>query len=205
MMKNKIAAALLSMAALCATFPMDAFAADQTVEAGDSGNTCEVTASATVTDQELADLGLNVVVSFPTEVTLALDKDSRDFKGTGSIYAYGIMDSAKSLTVSIDSGNAAYGKVKYRSGAGGAATESADNFFASVTEGMAKVSNSVEGSGDLSEVSFTAPETLQNYLDKAGNEEISTYAKMSVDIGSLIPTSGKGIYYTNVPFRIAIQ
>lgn len=205
MMKNKIAAAIISLTALCAMIPANVFAAEQTVEAGESGNACEVTASATVTDQELKDLGLNVVVSFPTEVALALDKDSKEFKGTGNIYAYGIMDSGKQLAVAIDSENAAYGKVKYRDTAGGAASTSANNFFASVSEKMIKVSNSVDGVGQLDEVTFTAPETLQNYLDKSADSEIGTYAKLSVNIGSLIPTSGKGIYFTNVPFRISIQ
>lgn len=205
MMKNKIAAALISLTALCAMIPANVFAADQTVEVEESGNTCEVTASATVTDQELKDLGLNVVVSFPTEVALTLDTNTKEFKGAGNVYAYGIMDSDKQLAVAIDSENAAYGKVKYRAAAGGAASTSANNFFASVSEKMVKVSDSVEGTGQLDEVSFTAPETLQSYLDKAANSEIGTYAKLSVNIGSLIPTSGTGIYFTNVPFRISIQ
>lgn len=202
-MKKKIAAALLTLAALCAAVPANAFAADQTVDAGDGS--CEVTASATVTDEELKELGLNVVVSFPAEVALTLDSGSKTFKGTGSVYAYGIMDDGENLTVTIDSGHVAYGKVKYRASAGGASSDSADNFFATVTEKMAKVSNSVEGSDQLDAVGFTAAETRQNYFDKSGDDEISAYAKLSVSIGGLIPTSGKGIYYTDVPFKIAIQ
>lgn len=203
MLKKKIAATLLTLAAMTATFPMNALAAGQTVKPADGG--CEVVASATVTDRELEELGLNVVVSFPTEITLALDSGTRTFDGTGSIYAYGILDSGKSLTVAIDSGSAAYGQVKYRASAGAAASGSADNFYASVTEKMVKVVNSVEGAGQLDEVSFSAPETLQNYIDRAGGGDASTYATLSVSIGSLIPTSGKGIYFTNVPFKIAIQ
>lgn len=205
MMKKKIAAALLTLTAMFATFPMNAFAADQTVKPADGSGSCEVVASATVTDRELEELGLNVVVSFPTEITLALDSGTKTFDGTGSIYAYGILDSGKSLTVTIDSGNAAYGQVKYRASAGGAASGSADNFYATVTEKMVKVVNSVEGAGQIDEVAFSAAETLQNYIDRAGGSDASTYATLSVSIGSLIPTSGKGIYFTNVPFKIAIQ
>lgn len=202
-MKKKIAAVLLALSALCAAVPANAFAADQTVEAGDGS--CEVTASAAVTDEDLKELGLNVVVSFPAEVALTLDAGSKTFKGTGSVYAYGIMDDGQNLTVTIDSENAAYGKVRYRANAGGAPSDSADNFFATVTEKMAKVSNSVEGAEQLDTAGFTAAETQQNYFDKAGDDEISAYAKLSVGIGGLIPTSGTGIYFTNVPFKIAIQ
>lgn len=204
MMMKKIAAVLFTLTTLCAAVPANAFAADQTVAVGDSGSSCEVTASATVTDQDLEDLGLNVVVSFPTEVALALDKGTKSFKGSDSIYAYGIMDSDKSLTVAIDSANAAYGKVNYRANAGAQVSSPANNFYASVTEKLVKVSNSTSGE-QLDEAVFSASETLQNYLDKAGSEEMSAYAKLDVELGSLIPTSGKGIYFTNVPFKIAIQ
>lgn len=204
MMKN-IAAVLLTLSAFCAAVPTNAFAADQTVAVGDGGSSCEVTASAAVTDQDLEDLGLNVVVSFPTEVTLTLDKGTKSFKGSGSIYAYGIMDSGKSLTVAVDSANAAYGKVKYRASADAQASSPSNNFFASVTEKLVKVSNSTPGTEPFDEAVFSAPETLQNYLDKAGSEEISTYAKLDVELGGLIPASGRGIYFTNVPFKIAVQ
>lgn len=205
MMMKKIAAVLLTLTAFCAALPSNVFAADQTVTVGDGGSSCEVTASATVTDQDLEDLGLNVVISFPTEVALALDKGTKSFKGSDSIYAYGIMDSGKSLTVAIDPANAAYGKVKYRASAGAQVSAPSNNFFASVTEKLVKVSNSTPGTEQVDEVAFSAPETLQNYLDKSGNDEISTYARLDVELGGLIPASGKGIYFTNVPFKIAIQ
>lgn len=205
MMMKKIAAVLLTLTALCTAVPASVFAADQTVTVEDGGSSCEVTASATVTDQDLEDLGLNVVVSFPTEVALALDKGAKSFKGSGSIYACGVMDSGKSLTVAVDSANAAYGKVKYRASAGAQVSSPSNNFFASVTEKLVKVSNSTSGTEQLDEAVFSAPETLQNYLDKTGGDEISTYARLDVEIGGLIPASGKGIYFTNVPFKIAIQ
>lgn len=204
MMMKKMAAVLFTLTTLCTAVPMNAFAADQTVAVGDGGSSCEVTASATVTDQDLEDLGLNVVVSFPTEVALALDKGTKSFKGSGSIYAYGIMDSGNNLTVAIDSANDAYGKVKYRANAGAQVSSPSNNFFASVTEKLVKVSNSASGE-QLDEATFSASETLQNYLDKAGSEEMSAYAKLDVELGGLIPASGKGIYFTNVPFKIAIQ
>ena len=204
MMMKKMAAVLFTLTTLCTAVPMNAFAADQTVAVGDGGSSCEVTASATVTDQDLEDLGLNVVVSFPTEVALALDKGTKSFKGSGSIYAYGIMDSGNNLTVAIDSANDAYGKVKHRANAGAQVSSPSNNFFASVTEKLVKVSNSASGE-QLDEATFSASETLQNYLDKAGSEEMSAYAKLDVELGGLIPASGKGIYFTNVPFKIAIQ
>lgn len=205
MMMKKIAAVLLAFTAFCAAAPANAFAADRTVAAGDGGSSCEVTASATVTDQDLEDLGLNVVVSIPTEIALALDAGTKSFKGSGSIYACGIMDSGNSLAVAIDHANAAYGKVKYKADAGAQASSPAGNFFASVTEKFVKVANSAPGTEKLDEAAFSASETLQNYLDKAGGSEISSYARLDVEICSLVPASGKGIYFTNVPLKIAIR
>lgn len=203
MMKKRIITALLALTTMFVSVPMPALAADQTVTPADGG--CEVTASAAVTDRELEELGLNVVVSFPAEINLALDSGTKTFDGTGDIYAYGILDSGKSLTVAIDADNEAYGQVKYRPNAGAEASGSADNFYAAVTEKMVKTSGSVQGEAQLDEIGFSAAETLQNYIDRAGGSDVSTYATLSVSIGNLIPTSGKGIYFTNVPFKIAIQ
>lgn len=201
---RKAIAALACLMALCAANPMGALAADQTVGPVDGEGACEVAASATVTDQDLEDLGLSVVVSLPTEVTLTLDAASKAFKGSGSIYAYGVMDSGRELAVAIDAGNAAYGKVKYRVGAGEPTSDPTDNFHASVTEKLAKVTNSVEAERSV-EASFTASETLECYMDRTKDRAITTYARLYVDIGGLIPASGKGTYFTNVPIKISIR
>lgn len=189
-LKNKLTAALLTIAAFLTTLPVNAFASEQVVDPSEN-DSFEIMASATVTDDDLAELGLNVVVSFPVEVALALDED-KAFSGAGTVYAYGIMDNGSTLSVTIDSTNAAYGKVKYRADADAEGSDSTTNFFATVEE-------------TLSKESFSSEETLNNYLAQKEGNEMPKFSSLTVSIKNLIPTSGTGIYYTNVPLKIAIQ
>ena len=189
-LKKKFTAALLAIAAFMTALPVNAFASEQVVDPTEN-DSFEITASATVTDSDLAELGLNVVVSFPVEVALTLD-ENKAFSGSGTVYAYGIMDTGKTLSVTIDSTNAAYGKVKYRADSGSEGEDSMTNFFATVTE-------------ILDKETFTPEETLNNYLAQRESNDMPNFASLAVSINNLIPTSGTGIYYTNVPLKIAIQ
>lgn len=189
-LKEKLLTVLVTMAAFMTALPVNAFASEQVVDPTEN-DSFEITASATVTNDDLEELGLNVVVSFPVEVALTLDED-KAFSGAGTVYAYGIMDSGSSLSVTIDSTNAAYGKVKYRADADAEGSDSATNFFATVEE-------------TLSKDSFSAAETLSNYLAKREVTDIPAVSSLAVSIKNLIPTSGTGIYYTNVPLKIEIQ
>ena len=72
-LKKKFTAALLTIAAFMTALPVNAFASEQTVDPTEN-DSFEITASATVTDADLTQLGLNVVVSFPVEVALSLDE-----------------------------------------------------------------------------------------------------------------------------------
>ena len=148
-LKEKLLTVLVAMAAFMTALPVNAFASEQVVDPAEN-DSFEVVASATVTDADLTELGLNVVVSFPVEIALTLDEDHA-FSGAGMVYAYGIMDNGSTLSITIDETNAAYGKVKYRADAQSEGTDSAVNFFAEVTE-------------TLSKDSFSAEETLNNYL-----------------------------------------
>ena len=188
-LKKKFTAALLTIAAFMTALPVNVFASEQTVDPTEN-DSFEITASAAVTDADLTQLGLNVVVSFPLEIALTLDEDHA-FSGAGMVYAYGIMDNGSTLSITIDETNAAYGKVKYRADAQSEGTDSAVNFFAEVTE-------------TLSKDSFSAEETLNNYLAKREITDIPALSSLAVSIKNLIPTSGTGIYYTNVPLKIAI-
>ena len=189
-LKEKLLTVLVAMAAFMTALPMNAYASEQVVDPAEN-DSFEIVASATVTDDDLAELGLNVVVSFPVEVALSLDED-KAFSGAGTVYAYGIMDTGSTLSVTIDSTNAAYGKVKYRADAQSEGADSAANFFAEVTE-------------TLSKDTFSAAETLNNYLARKEDSDIPAVSSLAVSIKNLIPTSGTGIYYTNVPLKIEIQ
>ena len=189
-LKEKLLTVLVAMAAFMTALPVNAFASEQVVDPAEN-DSFEVVASATVTDADLTELGLNVVVSFPVEIALTLDED-KAFSGAGTVYAYGIMDDGSTLSITIDETNAAYGKVKYRADAQSEGTDSAANFFAEVTE-------------TLSKDSFSAAETLSNYLAKREVTNIPAVSSLAVSIKNLLPTSGTGIYYTNVPLKIEIQ
>ena len=189
-MKKKFTAALLTLAALLASVPTTVFAANQTVSPADQ-DSFAVVASASVTQENLSDLGLNVVVSFPTELALTLD-GMKAFSGSEKIYAYGIMDTGKTLSVSIDTTNEAYGKVKYHPTGSDTSSDSGTNFFSTVEE-------------SLSKESFTATETKDNYLAQMEGSEMSNFSLLSVSIKNLIPTMGSGVYYTNVPLKIAVR
>lgn len=189
-LKEKLLTVLVAMAAFMTALPVNAFASEQVVDPAEN-DSFEVVASATVTDADLTELGLNVVVSFPVEVALTLDED-KAFSGAGTVYAYGIMDDGSTLSITIDETDAAYGKVKYRADAQSEGIDSAANFFAEVTE-------------TLSKDSFSAAETLSNYLAKREVTNIPAVSSLAVSIKNLIPTSGTGIYYTNVPLKIEIQ
>ena len=102
------------------------------------------------------------------------------------------MDATKNFSVTIDTANAAYGKVKYRREEGSAVVESDKNFYAAVTE-------------TLSKENFTAEETKANYLADMENKKMPHSSTLTVKIADLIPTSGIGEYYTTVPLKFAIQ
>lgn len=188
-MKNKLMAVLLMVAMVCA-LPSKAYAADVVVD-GTNGNSCSVEAVANVTAEDLADLGLNLIVSLPTEVSMT--RSGKNFSGSGRIFAYGFMDSAKTLKITVDEESSAYGVVKYKSGGEGAeAVAPADNFGATVNI-------------SLTNGSFTAAQTLANYTSVQNHEDMEHYATLSVAINNMVPTSGVGKYYTDVPLKIAIE
>lgn len=189
-MKKKLVTVLMTIATLLTTLPTTALASTQTVDPADN-QSFDVIASANVTDEDLAQLGLNVVVSFPVEIILSMD-GTKAFSGSDKVYAYGIMDSNNTLSVTIDTSNENYGKVKYRETAFDTGKDSTTNFFASVTE-------------TLSKESFTAEETMNNYLAQMEGNDMLNYSQLNINIKNLIPTFGTGIYYTNVPLKIALQ
>ena len=189
-MKKRLITTLMTITTLFAALPTTTWASTQTIDPADN-QSFEVVASANVTDEDLAELGLNVVVSFPVEITLSID-GTKAFSGSDKVYAYGIMDSDKTLSVTIDTSNESYGKVKYRAKNSNTSVDSATNFFATVNE-------------TLSKESFSAEETKDNYLAQREGNAMVNYAELDISIQNLIPTFGTGTYYTNVPLRIAVQ
>lgn len=190
-MKKKVITTVLTMAVLLAGVPVTALAETTTISPTD-GDTATVVASADVTEEDLEELGLNLVLSIPTSVSLTLD-ENKNFTGEDVVYAYGLMDETTKLVVAVDTGNADYGNVYFKKEDSSAAKLfDNDSYNGSVTE-------------TLSNGAFTSEQTLANYLKIAADEDVENTAALSVSIEGMIPIYGIGDYYTNVPLVVSFE
>ena len=190
-MKKNVIATLLTMAVLLAGMPVTALAETTTISPND-GDTANVVASADVTEADLEELGLNLVLSIPTSISLTLD-ENKDFSGEDVVYAYGLMDENTKLTVAVDTDNADYGNVYFKKDdTTEAKLSDNDSYNGSVTE-------------TLSDGTFTSEQTLANYLNIAADEDMENTATLSVSIEGMLPIYGIGDYYTNVPLVVSFE
>lgn len=190
-MKKNVIATLLIMTVLLAGMPVTALAETTTISPND-GDTATVVASADVTEADLEELGLNLVLSFPTSVSLILD-ENKNFTGGDVVYAYGLMDEDTKLVVAVDTGNADYGNV----------------YFKKEETSEAKLFDNDSYNGDvtetLSNAAFTSEQTLANYLKIQAGEDVEHTAALSVSIEDMLPIYGIGDYYTNVPLVVSFE
>lgn len=190
-MKKNVIATVLTMTVLMAGMPITALADTTTLSPSD-GDTATVVASAEVTEADLEELGLDLVLSIPTSISLSLDVD-KNFTGEDVVYAYGLMDDSTKLVVEVDTDNEDYGNVYFKKDD---STEAAlfdnDSYNGSVTE-------------TLSNATFTSEQTLANYLNVNASEDVENTAALSVCIEGMIPIYGIGNYYTNVPLVISFE
>ena len=190
-MKKNVIVTLLTMAVLLAGMPVTALAETTTISPND-GDTATVVASADVTEEDLEELGLNLVLSFPTSVSLILDED-KNFTGGDVVYAYGLMDEDTKLVVEVDTDHADYGNVYFKKND---TTEAKlfdnDSYNGNVTE-------------TLSNASFISEQTLANYLRIQEDEDVEHTAALSVSIEDMLPIYGIGDYYTNVPLVVSFE
>lgn len=188
MMKKKLLAMVLSLAALTSAVPTQVMAEQREVDPKTQNN-YSVMASAEVTDDELDALGLDVIVSIPTSISLTMDSQKR-FVGSEKIYAYGVLLSGGMISVSIDSSSSDYKKLSYsQNGETTSSLHSADNYSASVVE-------------TLSKKYFYASETKANFIAHKNDEVMPNYSQLDVTISNLIPSEGTGFYFTRVPLKI---
>lgn len=189
-MRKKLFTALLTAVTLLTTVPMNVFAANETFEPED-GDKVTVVASAIVTEDELVALGLDLVISIPTEISLSLN--DKTFEGSGEIYAYGVMDKEKVLRVNIDETHEDYQAVYFHETPGDNSTTllSDTNFNGTVRE-------------SLDNTSYIYSNTSQNYLDLLNGDDFTYKSVLSVEIQNLMPYFGVGEYFTRVPLVIEI-
>ena len=190
-MKKNVIATVLTMAVLLAGMPVTALAETTTISPSD-GDTANVVASAEVTEADLEELGLNLVLSIPTSISLVLD-ENKDFTGNDMVYAYGLMDETTKLVVAVDTDNAEYGNVYFKKDDTSAAKLfDNDSYNGSVSE-------------TLSNGEFTSEQTLENYLKIQAGEDVEHTAALSVRIEEMLPIYGIGDYYTNVPLVVSFE
>ncbi len=189
-MRKKFFTALLTAVTLLTTLPMNVFAANETFEPED-GDKVTVVASAIVTEDELVALGLDLVISIPTEISLSLN--DKTFEGSGEIYAYGVMDKEKVLRINIDETHEDYQAVYFHETPGDNSTTllSDTNFNGTVKE-------------SLDNTSYIYSNTSQNYLDLLNGDDFTYKSVLSVEIQNLMPYFGVGEYFTRVPLVIEI-
>lgn len=190
-MKKNVIVTVLTMALCLTGMPVTALAESTTISPSD-GDTATVVASADVTEEDLEELGLNLVLSIPTSVSLILD-ENKNFSGGDVVYAYGLMYEDTKLTVAVDTGNADYGNV----------------YFKKEETSEAKLFDNDSYNGDvtetLSNAAFTSEQTLANYLKIQAGEDVENTAALSVSIEGMLPIYGIGDYYTNVPLVISFE
>lgn len=190
-MKKNVIVTVLTMALCLTGMPATALAESTTISPSD-GDTATVVASADVTEADLEELGLNLVLSIPTSVSLTLD-GNKNFTGGDVVYAYGLMDESTKLVVTVDTDNADYGNVYFKKDeTSEAKLFDNDSYNGSVTE-------------TLSNGAFTSEQTLANYLKIAADEDVENTAALSVSIEGMLPIYGIGDYYTNVPLVISFE
>lgn len=179
------------MAVILASMPMTAFAETTTISPND-GDTATVVASADVTEADLEELGLNLVLSIPTSISLTLD-ENKNFTGADVVYAYGLMDENTKLSVLVDTDNADYGNVYFKKNdATDAVLFDNDSYNGSVSQ-------------TLTNAAFTSEQTLANYLNVSENQEVENTSTLTVSIEGMVPIYGIGDYYTNVPLLISFE
>lgn len=188
-MRKNVITSILAMTLFFVSMPVTALAETTTITPTD-GDTATVVASADVTDADLEELGLNIVLSIPTSISLALDED-KNFTGEDVVYAYGIMDENTVLSVKVNTDDADYGNVYFKKNAD---TEAVlfdnDSYNGSVTQ-------------NLTDGTFTSEQTLANYLKVSESKTVENTAHLSVSIVGMVPIFGVGDYYTNVPLTIS--
>lgn len=190
-MKKNVFVTMLTIAVTLATMPMTALAETTTISPND-GDTATVVASADVTEADLEELGLNLVLSIPTSISLTLN-ENKNFTGADVVYAYGLMDENTKLSVSVDTGNADYGNVYFKKN--------------DTTDAVLFDNDSYNGSVSqtLANATFTSEQTLANYLNVSENQEVENTSTLTVSIEGMVPIYGIGDYYTNVPLLISFE
>ena len=98
-MKRFMAIVAIAATITASTVPQAAFAKDITVGDGETSKATSTVSKLTIDQTVIDDLGYTLNVSIPAEITLSYDSSNKKFKGSGDVYASGIIASGKSVDV----------------------------------------------------------------------------------------------------------
>ncbi len=156
--RTKRVVAFAMAAIMCMTgSQMKVFAAnDATVSVPNSGSAEQsVTATFTIDEDTLTDLGYGAVVYVPLTVPLAYKSHTKTFEGKKTVYCSGVINEGKQVSVSIDTVNSDYGTVK----------DEGDNSY--------QVKNRENFAVSLSKTVWSQKEMLQNFNIISNEGELS--------------------------------
>lgn len=192
-MKKKIYEILMKMvavasaAAICVGGMPAGYVFAEDVSVTDSVTNRTVTGRFTVSESDLADMGYGPTASVPLNIGLSYESASSRYSGSGEVYAYGVINSGKQISVSIDTSDERLGDV-YDSNNVDCTTETGSGYDCS-----------------LSKVDWSRTECYKNYTDISDGKSVTHMSVLSVTVpkACFIPT-GTGDYKAYVPLKIQL-
>ncbi len=184
---NKITLPALLLTAFVGSFSLTGISARASeVEVPADGSAAgEVSATFTIDDELLAELGYNVVASVPLSLPLNYNASSKKFANSGKIFCRGIVPSGKKITINVNEAGLKYGKL-YDPDGTSTDLSGAEGFNIS-----------------LSRNEWSKAECYTNLSKIRAGDDASVTSSLSVTVPAdgFIPTSG-GTYTTYVPLTI---
>ena len=110
--RGSIVPLALCAALLLSITPLTAHAENTDVTVPTFGSSSQdVTATFTIDNDILIDLGYGAIVSVPVTVPLDYKSNTKTFEGSRTVYCSGVIDDDKKVTVSVDTISTEYGKI----------------------------------------------------------------------------------------------
>lgn len=159
------------------------------VKVPSSGETTqEVETYFNVTEEDLNELGYDLVVTVPVSFELGFDSASRSYTGSGKVSASGVVDSGKAVHVKIDQSHEKYGKIFDSESTADVTAVDTTGFEASMTQEK-----------------WTKEMCYRNLQDKISSSDLSWKSDLSVTVPfSAFTLKNLGKYTTTVPLVISL-
>jgi hypothetical protein len=190
---RKLSLLALALAMVLFAVPKTAYASSSTSTVPSTGTTSKnVTATFTIDDEIMQQLGYGAVISVPVNIPLSYSEFFKKFVGSAEIVCSGVIDEGKSVVVSIDTSSASYGRIS-DSGSNTYSVKGKDGFAINLTKD-----------------SWTSAEMLTNYNILNNEDTTDDGTTLSSLLSVNIPGNGfipkvTGDFTTTVPLVIGIE